>query len=121
MQQLPFAIFPGFSATASLSLSSDGPIEPRLWSLAHSYDQAHAATEPRASARVLIVRPRLKPHAIRAVIAAILLKAAERDEAVTRADLKSHGLRDIDIDSEFGDAYRLAAFPRPTLFAPEAA
>ena len=30
MQQLPFAIFPGFSATASLSLSSDGPIEPRL-------------------------------------------------------------------------------------------
>lgn len=112
MEHLPFQIFGGFTAVASLSLSTDGPIPSELWALAREHD----AAQPRQ------IRPRvgkvtLKPRTIIDIMVTIILKEAARKGHVLREDFTRHGLKARDIDLHYDDAIRRASLPVPGLIA----
>ncbi len=118
MHHLPFPVFDGFTASASLSLSTDGPIDPHLSALAHAYDLARIGVEP-VPARIGKVT--LKPAAIVFIMTTVIEKAAVRSGQVHRADFRQLGLLDDEIDRHFQEAFRKASLRRPSLFAMEAA
>lgn len=118
MHHLPFPVFDGFTASASLSLSTDGPIDPHLSALAHAYDMARIGTAP-TPARIGKVT--LKPAAIVSIMAAAIEKAAVRSGTVHRADFLQLGLRNDEIERHYQEAFRRAAFRHPSLYAMEAA
>lgn len=113
-QPLPFPVFDGFTATASLSLSTDGPIDSRHLAMAHEYDLAAIATQPR---HARIGKVRLKPDAIVSMMAVVIEKAAVRSGSVERKDFLQIGLRESEIDQHYHDAFVLASQRRPALFA----
>jgi hypothetical protein len=117
-QPLPFPVFDGFTAAASLSLSTDGPIDPHHLALAHAYDLARVGTEPR---RARIGKVTLKPSAIVSIMATVIEKAAVRSGTVHRLDFKQLGLRDDEIDRHFPEAFLRASQRRPGLYSSEAA
>lgn len=117
-QPLPFPVFQGFTAAASLSLSTDGAIDPARLALAHAYDVAQLASEPR---RARIGKVTLKPSAIVSIMATVIEKAAVRSGTVHRLDFKQLGLRDDEIDRHFPEAFLRASQRCPNLYASEAA
>lgn len=112
MSPLPFPIFEGFTAAASLSLSTDGPIDPQLLALAHAHDRA-APPEPQ---QARIGKITLKPAAIVRIMSTAIEKAAVRCGAVHRADFRQLGLKDVEIDRHFQEAFLRAAQRQPSLF-----
>lgn len=112
-QPLPFPIFDGFTATASLSLSTDGPIDRQHAALAHAYDLAAIKIAPRPAH---IGKIRLKPAAIVSMMAVVIEKAAVRSGAVDRKDFLQIGLRESEIDEHYREAFVLASQRRPALF-----
>lgn len=112
---LPFPVFPGLSAATSLSLSADGPIEPRLWDLAHAHDQSHPLPRP----RLRLGRVTLKADRIVQIMVAIILDELARKGLVLREDFQRHGLKPIEYDRHFEDAMRRAAILCPGLVTGE--
>lgn len=117
-QPLPFPVFDGFTAAASLSLSTDGAIDPAHLALAHAHDRQQLASEPR---RARIGKVKLKPAAIVSIMAAAIEKAAVRSGIVHRLDFKQLGLRDDEIDRHYAEAFMQASQRRPGLYTSEAA
>lgn len=117
-QPLPFPLFEGFTAAASLSLSTDGAIDPKHLALAHAHDMAQLASNPR---RARIGKITLKPAAIVSIMATAIEKAAVRSGQVHRLDFKQLGLRDDEIDRHYQEAFLRASQRRPGLYASEAA
>lgn len=111
---LPFPVFDGFSAAASLSLATDGPINPHHLDLAHAYDLAALKAAPRPAR---IGKITLKPAAIVAIMATAIEKAAIRSGMVHRADFRQLGLAEDEIDRHFREAFLRAAQRRPGLFS----
>lgn len=113
-QGLPFPVFDGFTATASLSLSTDGPIDQQHMAMAHAYDLANLAIQSR---HARIGKIRLKPSAIVSMMAVVIEKAAVRSGVVDRKDFLQIGLRESEIDQHYHDAFVLASQRRPALFS----
>ena len=117
MSLLPFPVFDGFTAAASLSLSTDGPIDRELLTLAHAYDRS----QPPAPQPARIGNITLKPAAIIRIMASVIDKAAVRCGAVHRSDFHQVGLKDAEIDLHFREAFLRASLTRPSLYSSEAA
>lgn len=112
MQTLPFCVFDGFTAAASLGLSTDGSIDRRLLDLACAYDQAQRTDRPPAR----IGKITLKPAAIVSIMATAIEKAVVRSGIVHRADFRQFGLKDAEIDQHYQEAFLKAAQRHPALF-----
>lgn len=110
---LPFSLFNGFSAVASLSLATDGAVDLEHLALAHAYDAAQLTNAPRPAR---IGRVTLKPAAIVSIMAKVIEKATVRSGTVHRADFRQLGLREDEIDLHFRAAFVLAASRQPALF-----
>lgn len=109
---LPFPLFDGLSAQASLSLSTDGALDATHMAMARAHDLLHPLPPlPRIGAVTL------KPAAILAIMAAVILAEAARKGAVMREDFLRHGLKPGDIDRHFGEALRRARLQQPGLFS----
>lgn len=115
---LPFPVFDGFTASQSLSLSTDGPIDPRLSSLAFAFDRAAAKRAPRHGR---IGKVTLKPNAIVRIMTTVIEKAVVRCGAVHRNDFLQVGLKDAEIDRHFQEAFLKVSQHHPSLFQSEAA
>jgi len=113
MTALSFPLIPGRSAMDSLSLSTDGRIEPRQWCEAMAFDTTHP--QPPAALRLRLGRITLKPRAVTAIIATAIVKAAGRAADLTRADLLALGLSGAEIDRHFGEGLKLALAREPRL------
>lgn len=112
MNNLPFPTFEGFTAAASLSLSTDGRIDPEHLALAH----AHDAAQPRQAQAAKIGKITLKPAAIVRIMSTAIEKAVVRCGTVHRADFRQLGLRDAEIDRHFEEAFIRASQRQPGLF-----
>lgn len=108
----PLPIFEGFGAAASLSLSTDGPLDPQLLALAHAYDRA----QPPQPTPARIGKITLKPAAIIRIMSTAIEKAVVRCGTVHRADFRQLGLRDAEIDRHFEEAFIRASQRQPGLF-----
>lgn len=106
---LPFPVFDGFTAAASLSLSTDGHIDRQLLALAHAFDQAQPLP-------ARIGKITLKPAAIVRIMATAIEKAVVRCGTVERTDFRQLGLKDAEIDQHYQAAFLQAAQRRPHLF-----
>lgn len=113
MSSLPFPIFDGFTAAASLSLSTDGRIDPHLLDLAHAYDRA----APPAPQPARIGKVTLKPAAIVRIMTTAIEKAVVRCGTVHRADFQQLGLKEDEIDRHFQEAFLKASQSHPALFS----
>lgn len=110
---IPFPVFDGFSAAASLSLSTDGPIDQELLALAQAYDRARPLPAPVTR----IGKITLKPAAVVRIMATAIEKAAIRCGIVHRADFRQLGLTDAEIDRHYQEAFLKASLRHPGLFA----
>lgn len=108
---LPFPVFDGFTAVASLSLSTDGTIPSHLWDQA----RAHDAAQPRSRSVARLGKVTLKPEAAIRLMVEVILKEAARKGYVLREDFTNHGLKPHDIDRHYGEALRRAALRQPGL------
>jgi len=112
MNTLPFPVFQGFTAVQSLSLSTDGRIDPRLLDLAHAHDR----TAPPADQPARIGKITLKPAAIVRIMATAIERAVVRSGTVHRLDFKQLGLKDAEIDRHFQEAFLRASQRQPRLY-----
>lgn len=111
---LPFPVFDGFSAEASLYLATDSRVDPQHLSMAYAYDLKAPRQAP---CHARIGKVTLKPAAIVRIMAAAIEKAAVRSGTVYRADFRQLGLRDDEIDRHFQEAFLRASQRRPALFS----
>lgn len=107
-------IFPGFSAEQSLSLSTDGPIDPALMAAARAYDRERDAKCERA-ATVRVGRIVLKRRIAIALMAQEIGRIAVANGCVTSDDFKRLGLDAAQIEELSAEAYALAVLDRPGL------
>lgn len=113
IHHMPFPILDGFTAAESLSLSTDGPMDPQHLLLAHAHDRA-ATSSAQHAARIGKIK--LKPAAIVRVMSTAIEKAVVRCGIVHRADFRQLGLTDAEIDKHFQEAFLLASQRQPALF-----
>lgn len=112
MSPLPFPVFDGFTAAASLSLATDGPIDPQLLRLAHEHD----AAQPPQPQPARIGKVTLKPAAIVRIMSTAIEKAVVRSGSVHRLDFKQLGLTDAEIERYYHDAFIQASMRRPGFY-----
>jgi hypothetical protein len=113
MSKLPFPLVAGFSARESLSLYSDGPLPSAWWRAAAAHDAAHPP--PRPAARIRTGSVALKAHAVIAIMATAMEKAAAREGRITRDELMTLGLTSAEVETHARAAFRLALTRTPGL------
>jgi hypothetical protein len=108
---LSFKLFPGLSATDSLSLSTDGPIPHELWVEAFAYDRDHPLTVE----TVELSRIELK-HAFGVrLLAFTMLNAIRARGLVEERDLGGLGLTQKQIAEWKQEAMALVLSGNPSL------
>jgi hypothetical protein len=108
----------GFTAEASLSLSTDGPIPSEAWAAARAYDAAHPL-KPAPSAREALmqigdVRP--SRRLALALMRQTILDCAPKG-AIERADFERLAIPGDMIDALKNEAFRAAAAVEPRLLS----
>jgi hypothetical protein len=109
-------IFPGHTAVASLYLSTDRAVDPKLLSAARLIDAELARKAP----PVALPRPariRLRRHLVVALMAQEIIRLAASQGSIAIDDFRRLGLSDTQIEDCRADAYGIAVADRPSLIA----
>lgn len=108
---LSFPVFPGLSATQSLSLSTDGPISQQLWAEARAYDLAN----PLSIETLEIHRVTLKRSFGISLLAFHMRKAILSRGLLEERDIANLGLTPTQIAEWKQEALALVLSANPTL------